>query len=56
MTGVYKIKSRDLWPVHERIKELMLQFEHVAFTHVRREFNKEADAMVNKILDEHKNA
>lgn len=56
MTGVYKIKNRDLWPVHERIKELMKEFGHVAFTHVRREFNKEADAMVNKILDEHKNS
>lgn len=53
MTGVYKIKNRDLWPVHERIKELAKQFEHVTFTHIRREFNKEADAMVNKILDEH---
>lgn len=55
MMGVYKIKNRDLWPVHERIKELMRQFDHVSFTHVRREFNKEADAMVNKVLDEHKN-
>lgn len=53
LTGVYKIKNRDLWPVHERIKELVEQFDHVSFTHVRREFNKEADAMVNKILDEH---
>lgn len=54
MAGVYKIKNRDLWPVHERIKELMKQFDHVSFTHVRREFNQEADAMVNKILNEHK--
>lgn len=55
MKGVYKIKSRDLWPIHERIKELIHHFKHVAFNHVRREFNKEADAMVNKILDEHSN-
>jgi len=53
MNGMYKIKSRDLWPIHERIKELIHHFKHVRFTHVRREFNKEADAMVNKILDEH---
>lgn len=56
MTGVYKIKNRDLWPVHERIKELVSQFDQVIFTHVRREFNREADAMVNKILDEHNHA
>lgn len=56
MTGVYKIKNRDLWPVHQRIKELVAQFDHVTFTHVRREFNKEADAMVNKVLDEHEDS
>jgi len=54
MTGVYKIRNRDLWPIHERIKELVALFDHVSFTHVKREFNREADAMVNKILDEHK--
>lgn len=53
ITGVYKIRNRDLWPVYERIKELVTTFDHVSFTHVRREFNREADAMVNKILDEH---
>ncbi|HEX6462341.1 MAG TPA: reverse transcriptase-like protein [Candidatus Saccharimonadales bacterium] len=51
--GLYKIKSRDLWPIYERIKELTHHFKQVNFVHVRREFNKEADAMVNKILDEH---
>ncbi len=53
MNGVYKIKNRDLWPIHERIKELLKEFEKVTFSHVRREFNRLADSMVNKILDEH---
>lgn len=53
MNGVYKIKNRDLWPIHERIKDLAKDFEKVTFTHVRREFNRLADGMVNKILDEH---
>jgi mutator protein MutT len=53
MNGVYKIKNRDLWPIHERIRELMTQFDKVTFTHVRREFNQLADGMVNKILDAH---
>lgn len=51
MTGVYQIKNRDLWPIHAGIKELMKEFESVKFTHVRREFNKLADGMVNQILD-----
>lgn len=53
MNGVYKIKNRELWPIHDRIKELVMQFEEVSFSHVRREFNQLADGMVNKILDSH---
>lgn len=53
MNGVYKIKNRELWPIHDRIKELVSQFDDVSFSHVRREFNQLADGMVNKILDSH---
>lgn len=34
------------------IWNLMLDFHEVRFVHVRREFNKEADAAVNRALDE----
>jgi ribonuclease HI len=51
LTGLYQIRNRDLWPIHTAIKELVAKFDQISFTHVRREFNKEADAMVNKILD-----
>ncbi len=53
LNGIYKIKNRELWPIHERIKELVPKFEKVTFTHVRREFNQLADGMVNKILNAH---
>lgn len=53
LNGIYKIKNRDLWPIYEKIKELERQFEHISFTHVRREFNRLADGIVNKVLDEH---
>ena len=52
MNGQYKIKNRDLWPIHSRIKQLAAQIDSVTFTHVRREFNQLADDEVNKILDE----
>lgn len=52
MKGLYKVKNRDLWPIHEAIKELALQFEAVHYNHVRREYNKLADSLVNKTLDE----
>lgn len=51
MQGVFKVKNRELWPIHEAIKLLSDQFERVSFTHVPREMNKLADAEVNKVLD-----
>lgn len=53
MNGVYKIKNRELWPIYERIKKLVSQFEAVRFSHVKREFNQLADGIVNKTLDAH---
>lgn len=53
MRGIFKIKNRDLWPVHDAIKELVKHFKSVHFTHVPREHNRLADAAVNRILDEH---
>lgn len=53
MKGYYKIKNRELWPIHERIRELMKKFDKVTFNHVAREFNQLADGMVNKTLDAH---
>lgn len=55
MKGFYRIKNRELWPIHERIRELMKSFDRVTFNHVQREFNQLADGMVNKTLDEHEN-
>lgn len=51
MKGIYKIKNRDLLPVHQAIRAMLPSFEQVQFTHVPREFNKLADAEVNVVLD-----
>lgn len=51
MLGKFKVKNRDLWPIHQAIKDLLPSFKKVTFTHVPRELNKLADAEVNKILD-----
>jgi ribonuclease HI/pterin-4a-carbinolamine dehydratase len=53
MRGIFKIKNRDLWPVHAAIKDLVSQFKRVHFQHVPREHNTLADAAVNRVLDEH---
>lgn len=53
MQGIFKIKNRDLWPIHDAIQKLTQDFKRVKFQHVPREFNKLADAAVNRALDEH---
>lgn len=51
MLGIFKVKNRDLWPIHAAVKELSAQFEKVVFSHVPRELNKLADRAVNETLD-----
>ncbi|CAN5388710.1 hypothetical protein BH09PAT4_BH09PAT4_08500 [soil metagenome] len=53
MKGIFKVKNRDLWPIHEAIKQQVARFKEVKFTHVPRELNKAADAAVNRALDAH---
>lgn len=53
MKGVFKVKNRELWPIHEAIKELVAKFKAVEFTHIPRELNKAADAAVNRAMDAH---
>jgi ribonuclease HI len=51
MKGIFKVRNRDLWPVHDSIKELLPNFSKVTFTHIPREMNKIADKEVNDVLD-----
>ena len=52
LNGVYTIKNRELWPIHDNIKDLISQFEKIKFVHIPRELNQLADGVVNKTLDE----
>lgn len=52
MQGRYKIKEPTLQKLAQRVILLLKQFESATFTHVRREFNKEADRLVNEAIDE----
>lgn len=52
MKGIFKVRNRDLWPIHESVKQLLPHFAHIDFTHVPRALNAMADAMVNETLDE----
>jgi ribonuclease HI len=52
MRGQYKVKSEELRPLFERAKKMSQTFELFRISHVYREQNKDADAMVNQALDE----
>ncbi len=56
MNGIFKIRNRDLWPIHDAIKQQAKTFREVHYSHVPREFNKLADAAVNRALDDHLDA
>lgn len=47
----YKVRDKDLAPLFMKIYNAMMGFKKVTFKHVRREFNAEADRLVNIALD-----
>lgn len=51
MQGLYKIKEPTLQELAGKVIKLKSGFASVTFTHVRREYNKDADRMVNQALD-----
>ncbi len=51
LIGQYKIEDKDLQPLWLEIWNLRLDFKNVAFNHIPREKNKEADRLVNEALD-----
>jgi ribonuclease HI len=51
MLGQYKVKHPDMKPLHARAKEALSGVSEWSISHVRREQNSEADALVNQALD-----
>ena len=52
LKGEYRVKNPEIAKRFVEVKNLMTHFETVKIKHVRRELNKAADALVNKVLDE----
>ena len=51
LTGVYKVKTAHLQPLHRRVRALAAGFEKIRFEHVPRERNTEADRLANEGVD-----
>lgn len=52
LNGEYKVKDPGMKELYNKVQELIF-FKPVKFVHVRREFNKLADKLVNEAVDEH---
>lgn len=53
MRGEYRVKDKELGKIYLQVHNEITRLKKVTFEHVRREFNKEADAKVNEALDRH---
>lgn len=53
LRGIYQVKNQDLMPIYADIKKLLEGFEAVAFVHVKRAQNTEADGEANLALEGH---
>jgi len=51
MLGQYKVKHPDMKPLHAQAREALAGVSSWEISHVRREQNAEADALVNQALD-----
>jgi ribonuclease HI len=51
LEGRYRVKQAHLRPLFEEARALLDEFPEVELTHVRREDNADADALVNAALD-----
>ena len=51
MQGRYKVKSPGLIELYERAQSMVRKLQHFSIEHVLREYNREADRLVNKVLD-----
>lgn len=47
----YRVRNAGLAPLFMKVWNLSTAFKKVTYTHVRRERNKEADALVNEAID-----
>jgi probable phosphoglycerate mutase len=51
MRGQYKVKDPDLKELFGKAQSLARKLQHFTIEHVRRESNREADRLVNNVLD-----
>jgi len=56
MQGLYKVRSKDLRPLHAKAMALVRSFKEFDIIHIERDLNARADALANEALDEERRA
>jgi ribonuclease HI len=51
LSGRFRVRNPTLRRLHEEVRDLAASFRHVAFEHVPREENAEADGLANEGID-----
>ncbi len=51
LRGEWKVKAPHLHPLIRSVRDAVRGYQQVEFVHVRREHNREADALANQALD-----
>ncbi len=51
MRREYKVKDPGLQKLFIQVWNLAMKFKKITYSHIRREFNTEADAVLNEVLD-----
>ena len=51
MNGEYKVSNPTLKILHGQAKEMVRKLQHFSIHHVLRSYNRQADALVNAVLD-----
>ncbi len=51
LNGEYKVRHENIIPLFQKVLDLKKSFKSITFTHVARAQNKDADALVNQVLD-----
>jgi ribonuclease HI len=52
VNGLYRVKHKDMLPLHRQATSLLAHFADARVSHVRREQNRDADRLANRALDE----
>ena len=51
LNGAYKVRHENIIPLFQQVVSLKKNFKSITFTHVARAQNKDADKLVNQVLD-----